>query len=388
MKKLVSLLLLLANLNSIACVGDICVGDLVIPEGKNPLYKVLSIHSKTKIVTTQETQSGGIAQLPTEKIAITFGCLEKFCIGQEVMLDEKDQFDKPEKNSGKIVGINFYKKTLTIRKSRGYNVVYPTYLVAHERGCMKGICVGDMVKRPSWLAHKYFVKAINPAKKLFSVLINNDYSLKIEDVYFEQLYLDQESKEYNKKNSMPCLGDICVGDVVIPNSFWNGHNDRPSAKVLSFHPRTKIVTTQETLSGKVESFPAGEISVKFGCLGKFCVGHKVLLDQVDKKGQGEIVAINYYRKVLTIQNEDKSYVVLPAFAFAIQRGCMKGICVGDMVKLTHPTSAKYFVKAISPEKNLFLILVNNDPYWTHDEQYFQELVVDKECKEFNQKMRQ
>ncbi len=161
------------SISAIACIEDICRGDLVIPENYSTgLAEVTEVGTRDGQITVQRSDSLNAESYSVSEIAITKGCYSDVCMDQKVIPDTYSR------GFAFVEGINKYRRTFTVKVnlSRDYHRNKHREL-AFTRGCLNGFCTGDQVVPFNYGRGFAIVQAINPTLGSFTVLgnLSSDY---------------------------------------------------------------------------------------------------------------------------------------------------------------------------------------------------------------------
>jgi hypothetical protein len=188
MKALLFGILIFGAQQSFACVelnnAKYCIGDKVYKGTSYPNAAVISyISSVNGNVSVQtrfedDTAEYTFSEDPKD-LDITNGCFEDVCIQDNVHRGTLYP------GGGAVVGINPTKKTVTIAQAKNNALAVIKIKDLHvEKGCVNGICVGDIVYTGSVFEPGVKVIAVNAYFK--TILVKARFQYDDKDFVFEQ----------------------------------------------------------------------------------------------------------------------------------------------------------------------------------------------------------
>lgn len=191
-------------------------------------------------------------------------------------------------------------------------------LLAHQAmacqvGGEAGICPGDVVYKGTDYSQGATVVAINRYKN--TATVRSNYNGNMGEELIADLYLTEG-----------CLGRICVSDTV-----FKGTDYSEGATIVAIHPSTGEVVARSVYNGNIAVESVSELYMSSGCQAKLCVGETVYKGTDYSQG-AKIVAVQPNSKqVLVRSNYNGNIGIELASSLSVTRGCIYGVCVGDIV---------------------------------------------------------
>lgn len=155
---------------------------------------------------------------------------------------------------------------------------------------------------------------------------------------------------FDSKSSILCSDNgICLGDRVVPSFFREGH-----AKVISLDLSLNTANVQKN-NGRIYSrIPLSGLYLTKGCFLGGCVGEDTVINSSDYETD-QIVGYNKTLSLYLVQRGPFKYFQLPRVKLALSKGCLQGICFGDIVVAKDHSLVFGFVKGISPDEKYIVV---------------------------------
>lgn len=150
-----------------------------------------------------------------------------------------------------------------------------------------------------------------------------------------------------------CLLNNCVGDEVIPDTYNQG-----TARIKAINFSKETLTTLGNFSTTYGRYTERDVAQTKGCLGSICVGQKVIPNTYNQ-GVATVKAINFAKQTFTTMgNFSSTYGRYQDIKLAETSGCLSGICVGDRVLPRTFNQGYAVVKAINFLTGEFTVMGN------------------------------
>jgi hypothetical protein len=178
------------------------------------------------------------------------------------------------------------------------------------------LCAGDTVYPDAWEHTRGgSIIAFNPHSGELSVRSNSSGSV---------------SRFSLREIAVPrgCVEGVCVNDTVFPDSWEHARGGR----VLAINHATGVIKVVSNSTGNAMLFKAHNLARNTGCLNFSCVGDTVFPDSWEHAKGGRVVAVNpMTQKLAIVSNSSGNLQLNNERDVALTRGCIEGVCVGDLV---------------------------------------------------------
>lgn len=202
------------------------------------------------------------------------------------------------------------------------------------------ICPNDIVHSKDFTNTGAVVLGVNSAKRTIMVKANynnRNYEYTVDNVAIEGA----------------CLKDVCANETIHSKDFTN-----TGARVLGINGFRNSVVVQAGYNGRVYEYPVGEIAVTNKCLRDICPNETVHSKDFTNTG-ALVLGVNPYKNAVVLKaNYNNRVYEYFANTLAVERGCIRHVCVGNTVHSKDFTNTGALVLGVNRADRTAVVRVN------------------------------
>ena len=247
-KKILAILSILSLNTAFACYSDrnfsVCPGDFVTSgEYFSKGATVLSTNSRTGQIGLKSINSGNISSLSINQIQVGKGCIGAVCVGNFATAGE--YYSK----GAKVVAVNPFTGMVGLQSIKsGTMSALPIKSIQAEKGCLEGVCVGNIATAGEYFAKGAKVISINSSTRMIGLQSINAGTMSALPINSIQ-------------GAKGCVEGICTGDFVTAGSSL-----AKGGKVVSVNHHTRMIGIKSINSGSMQALPTSALQVSTQCI--------------------------------------------------------------------------------------------------------------------------
>lgn len=182
-KLLISAALALVAPSALACINvtrdySVCVGDTVYSGTTfSSGATVLAINPSIDVVTVQSKRNFEKSRMNLQDLDLANACMNGVCTDDTIYMG--DRFS----SGARVLGVNLFQRTLTVQSKRNFELAKIRIEEAHlTKGCIGDVCVGDIVYKGDLFSSGANVIAINELNRSATVQSRRNFNLSLEKI--------------------------------------------------------------------------------------------------------------------------------------------------------------------------------------------------------------